>query len=520
MKREEAVGAMEAKGHVWDVIVIGGGATGLGVAVDASARGYKTLLLEQSDFAKATSSRSTKLIHGGVRYLRQGRLSLVSDSLKERGRLVRNAPGLVQPLPFIVPTYHWHEIPYYLAGLKLYDLFAGRWRMDPSRRLNRQATLEQLPNLVSSRLKGGIQYYDAQFDDAQLAMALAETIFRLGGKAVNYAQVRELLKEGSRVDGVIAEDLESGKVSTIRGRAIINATGVFADAIRRLDHSDAPPIMTYSRGSHIVLPASFLSSKAALMVPKTSDGRVLFAIPWQGRLLAGTTDVPTTEASLDPSPSTEEIAYILGHLRDYLRRTPEPHDILSCFAGLRPLVKAGGAGQTSKISRDHSIEVSLSGLITVAGGKWTTYRKMGADTIDRAIETGRLKKRQCVTEKLAISSPGPDGPNRNSNNDDEDEDQPVSSEQPEAERRLHPSLPFSEAEVVSAVRHQMARTVEDVLARRLRALFLDVEASVEIAPKVAAIVAKELGRTDDWAQRQVVQYKRLAGKALPQTAEA
>jgi glycerol-3-phosphate dehydrogenase len=390
-------------GGPWDVIVIGGGATGLGVAVDAQTRGYRTLLLEQYDFAKGTSSRSTKLVHGGVRYLKQGNVSLVLEALRERGLLCRNAAHLVHDLAFVVPRYKWWEGPFYGVGFKLYDVLAGKLNIAKSRRLNRRETIERIPNVETKNLIGGAMYHDAQFDDARLAFALAQTAADHGAAVVNYLPVTGLLKAGGAVAGVQAVDQETGTAYELRAKVVINATGVFADQVRRLDDRAAEPLVAPSQGVHLVLDRSFQPGSAAIMVPQTDDGRVLFVIPWHERVLIGTTDTPVARPEIEPRPLREEVAFILRNAARYLAHDPVERDVLSWFAGLRPLVQPGERGAQSKVlSREHVVVISPSGLVTIVGGKWTTYRKMAQDTVDDAIVVGGLPERPCVTEHLRL----------------------------------------------------------------------------------------------------------------------
>lgn len=490
----------------WDVLVIGGGATGLGVAVDAAARGLKTALVEQGDFAKGTSSRSTKLVHGGFRYLKQGNVALVRESLRERGLLLRNAPHLVQPLTFVVPCYHWWEAPYYGAGLKLYDWFAGKLGLEPSRHLSLAHTLAALPNVQPAGLRGGIRYQDGQFDDARLAIALAQTATGLGANVANYVRVVSLLKQAGRVAGARVCDAESGTEFSVHARVVINATGVFTDAVRRMDENDAQPVIVPSQGAHLVLPREFLGGDTALMVPRTEDGRVLFVIPWQGRVLVGTTDTPVTETPLEPRPLAGEVQFLLDHAAQYLAKAPTKNDILSVTAGLRPLVKLPGAKSTAALPRDHVVLVSSGGLVTITGGKWTTYRKMAADAVDKALEVAGLPGKPCVTENLALADPGQhNGPAASL----------TFGDMALASRLIHPNLPVTANDVLRTVRHEMARTVEDVLARRSRSLLLDARAAMEAAPAVASLLARELGRGPDWEAGQVAAFRELARGYLP-----
>ncbi len=497
----------------WDVLVVGGGASGLGAAVEAASRGYRTALVEGHDFAKATSSRSTKLVHGGVRYLQRGNVALVLEALRERGRLLRNAPHLVRDLPFVVPNYDWWEAPFYGAGLKLYDLLAGRMGLKPSHLLSRDEALEQIPTLKPEGLRGGVVYQDAQFDDARLAVTLALTLADLGGVAVNYAEAVGLLKEGELVRGVRLRDAETGGEAEVRARVVVNATGIFADTLRRMDDPASPPLLAPSQGVHLVLDRRFQPGGSAILVPHTDDGRVLFAVPWHDRVVVGTTDTPVAEPSLEPRPLPEEIEFLLHHAARYLTGAPGPEDVLSCFAGLRPLVRGNrAAAKTAALSRDHTLLVSPAGLVTLAGGKWTTYRRMGEDTIDHAAMVADLDERKSVTADLHLhgwaeeeerggwAGYGADTPAVDR----------LAAESPAWDAPLHPNLPYRACEVVWAVRHEMARTVEDVLARRTRSLLLDARASAEVAPAVAALMAAELGRDEAWEHRQVEEYRALA----------
>jgi glycerol-3-phosphate dehydrogenase len=520
MERAELLERLRAR-DPWDILVIGGGATGLGAAVDAASRRYRTLLLEAHDYAKGTSSRSTKLIHGGVRYLAGGDIGLVRESLRERGLLRQNAPHLVYDRAFVVPAYSLWAKPYYGLGLKLYDLLAGQRSLGASRTISRSEALERIPTLEPAGLRGGILYYDGQFDDARLAIALFRTLLDLGGTALNHTPVTSLIKRGGRVVGATARDDESGEEFPIEARAVINATGVFVDAIRRLDDPAAPALVEPSQGAHLVLDRSFLPGKSALMVPKTDDGRVLFAIPWHDRTLIGTTDTPVAETPLEPRPSPREVEFLLRHAARYLTRDPHPGDVLSAFAGLRPLVRPAHATETARISREHTIVVAPSGLVTIAGGKWTTYRLMGADVVDEARAVGGLPARPSATEGLALHG-WQDSPSWARLGDasgsvhgaDGTALEAVLGERPGWDRPLHPRLPYRAGEVVWAARHEQARTVEDVLARRTRALFLDARASREAAPAVAALLAEVLGRDAVWQAEQVGQYSELANRYL------
>ena len=509
-------------GGPWDVIVIGGGATGLGIAVDAQTRGYRTLLLEQHDFAKATSSRSTKLVHGGVRYLKQGNVSLVLEALRERGLLCRNAPHLVHDLAFVVPRYKWWEGPFYGVGLKLYDVLAGKLNIAKSRRLNRKQTVERIPNVETRNLIGGAMYHDAQFDDARLAFTLAQTAADHGAVLVNYMPVVGLLKSGGTVTGVQAVDSETGTAHELHGRVVINATGVFTDAVRRFDERDAEPMVALSQGVHLVLDRSFQPSDTAIMVPQTDDGRVLFVIPWHERCLIGTTDTPVPRADLEPRPLAADVQFILRNAARYLRHRPSEKDVLSVFAGLRPLVQpTNGSIATKAMSREHIVVISPAGLVTIVGGKWTTYRKMAEDTVNDAVAVAGLPERPCVTETLRLhgcmsrTDPAlPAAGHLRMYGSDVAEVMQFLDEDPARRAPLHPRLPYLCGQLQWAVRHEMARTVEDVLARRTRCLLLDARASIEAAPRAAAIIAAELGRDQAWIDAQVRDYTALAGGYL------
>ncbi len=495
----------------WDVLVIGGGATGLGTALEASSRGYRTLLLERADFAKGTSSRSTKLVHGGVRYLRQGDIGLVRGALKERGILLRNAPHLTRPLPFVLPVYAWWEAPFFLAGLKLYDLLAGQLGLGRSRYLSRAETLRRVPTLQPKRLKGGVLYYDAQFDDARLALALAQSAADHGAVLVNYMPVESIQKTEGRVCGVTARDLENGRLHQIPCRALVNATGVFCDGVRTLDDPQAASMVIASQGTHIVLERAFLPGDSAVVFPKTDDGRILFALPWEGRVLVGTTDNPVSEISEEPVPLTTEIDFLVSHASRFLTKEPRREDVLSVFAGLRPLVSHGDSKATASLSREHDLSVSDSGMVTITGGKWTTYRKMGEEAVDLAARTAGLPGKSSVTSGLKLhgwSRRPPEG--FQFHGSESDQVAALAESDPRLSEPIHPRLACSTAEVLWSVRHEMARTVDDILSRRSRSLLLDARASWEAAPKVAQVMALELGRDPAWVKEQVESFRQLA----------
>jgi glycerol-3-phosphate dehydrogenase len=521
MTREEMIGRLD--GGTWDIIVIGGGATGLGIAVDAQTRGYRTLLLEQWDFAKATSSRSTKLVHGGVRYLKQGNVSLVLEALRERGLLCRNAPHLVHDLAFVVPRYRWWEGPFYGIGFKLYDRLAGKLNIAPSRQLNREETIARIPNVETENLIGGAMYHDAQFDDARLALVLARTAADHGAVLINYMPVTGLTKQNATVNGVVAIDRESGRSFELRARVVINATGVFADDVRRMDDGTADRMIAISQGVHLVLDRSFQPSDTAIMVPKTDDGRVLFVIPWHERVLVGTTDTPMQRAEIEPRARKQEIEFILRNAARYLAHDPSEADVLSVFAGLRPLFRSNGArNETKSVSREHTVMVSDSGLVTIIGGKWTTYRKMAQDTVDDAISVGALPERACITETLRLhgwmrrdDARLPPTGHMQMYGSDAAAVRAFIAEDAARGAPLHARLPYCHGQVLWAARHEMARTVEDILARRTRSLLLDARASIEAAPRVAQLLATELRRDQTWIEAQVAEYATLARGYLP-----
>jgi glycerol-3-phosphate dehydrogenase len=499
---------------LWDVLVIGGGATGLGAAVESASRGYRTLLIEKFDFAKGTSSRSTKLAHGGVRYLEQFNLTLVLDALRERGRMLRNAPHLVRDLCFVVPAYSYLAMPYYGLGLKVYERMSGRLSLGSSELLSRKSTLERIPGIRAKGLRGGILYHDGQFDDARYAIALMRTLEDLGGAAINYVEATGLIERGGKIVGAKVRDREGDQAFDLRARAVINACGAQAEHLLELDGRLHLAMLAVSQGTHLVLPRDFLPGAAAAMIPKTADGRVLFAIPWHGATMIGTTDEPVERASDEPRAMQSEKQFLLDHIARYFDRRPKPEEILSMWSGLRPLVRRNGA-KTSQLSRDHTILVSPSGLITVTGGKWTTYRRMGQDAIDRACIVAGLPKAPSKTLEMKLHG-WTDAPAANASEWERvyGSDLPaldaISQQDPSLDALLHPRLPFRKREVVWAARKEMARTVEDVLARRTRALFLDARAAIEAASEAASLLAVELGKSDAWRDEQVRAFTRTA----------
>jgi glycerol-3-phosphate dehydrogenase len=514
MNRDDMLQKAAVRTGPWDLLVIGGGATGAGLALDAAARGYAVLLFEQADFGKGTSSRSTKLVHGGVRYLEQGNVALVMEALKERGLLRRNAPHLVHDLEFVVPSYAWWEGPFYGIGLKLYQMLSGRYGFGASRTLSREETLRRIPNVNPEGLTGGVVYHDGQFDDARLLVNLVQTAAEQGAVLVNYARVTGLLKDADgMVRGVAWENVETGERMEARTKVMVNATGPFTDTVRRFGDATAKNLIAPSQGAHLVLDRSFLPGDTAILVPHTRDGRVMFAIPWHGHTLIGTTDTPVAAAALEPVAQDEEIDFMLETAAHYLERKPVRADIRSVFAGVRPLVRAGEGSNTAALSRDHTIHLDPNGLLSIAGGKWTTYRNMAQDGVDQAATLGGLADRPCVTQTLPIHGHhdgaadfgllacyGSDAPALRE----------LMAAHPALAQALDPDLPQVGAEVVWAARHEMARTVEDVLARRTRALFLNAKAALRMAPEVARLLAEELGRDEAWQAGQVREFAEVA----------
>ena len=501
----------------FDICIIGGGATGLGIAVDAASRGCKTILLEKYDFAKGTSSRSTKLVHGGVRYLQQGNIKLVMEALKERGLLKKNAPHLVKNQSFVIPNYKWWENSFYGVGLKVYDWMAGSLGLGPSQLLNKEETLALAPNLDQDGLRGGVLYHDGQFDDARLAIHLAMTAADHGAVVINYMSVEGLIKENGKVCGVIAKDSFENKEYEIKAKAVINATGIFSDSIAKLDDKNAEPLISPSQGIHLVFDKEFLLSDTAIMIPRTDDGRVLFAVPWHNKIIVGTTDTPVSSASVEPIAMKEEIHFVMQHIHRYLKKDPSYKDIRSVFAGLRPLVKSNSK-ITAAISRDHHIAVSDSELISITGGKWTTYRKMAEDVMEIAIHKAGMSEKECVTKQLHIHG-------YKENNDytaplyyygvDGTEIKAIIKNDRSLAELIHPSLPYIKAEIIWGVQNEMCMTVEDALSRRTRALLLDAKAAIESASLVANMMAKEMGKNENWIKEEIDSFISVAKNYLP-----
>ena len=501
----------------WDIVIIGGGATGLGAAVDAASRGYKTLLVEQEDFAKGTSSRSTKLVHGGVRYLAQGNIKMVREALRERGLLLKNAPHVCHNLSFIIPSFHWWQKWYYSIGLSMYDLLAGKLSLGKTKMLSKKTTQQLIPAISAENLSGGVLYHDGQFDDSRLAINLAQTAEEQGAAILNYCKVVALTKTGTRISGVEVQDVLSGKKYSLGSKAVINATGVFTDKVMQMDDSDHQPIVSPSQGVHIVVDEKFFPGKQALMIPKTDDGRVLFAVPWHNKVILGTTDTPINDIALEPTALQEEIDFIIHHSNRYLSTHIDYKDINTVYAGLRPLIKVKGKKGTSILPRDHTTIISDSGLVTITGGKWTTYRTMGKHAIDNAAFACKLPKQTCVTATLPIH-----GFQNTIDTDDvlstygsdAAKIKQLMTDQPALQEKIYPGLPYTKAEIVWSVQNEMAMTIEDVLARRTRLLFLDTKAAIAAAPMVASIMAPLLHQTEQWQQQQVTAFVSLAQNYL------
>ncbi len=517
MDRDDHLQRAIDRGEVWDVIIIGGGASGLGTALDATTRGLKVLLLESSDFGKGTSSRSTKLIHGGVRYLQQGNIALVRESLAERTRLLHNAPHLVHPLEFLLPCRSWIETAYYGTGMKMYDLLAGSPQFPRSRIIGRDSIQSKAPQLNPKAYRSAIAYYDGQFDDSRLIVSLLRTAASAEATLVNGAKVTSLLHGSTgRLQGVEFVDVETQNLHAVQGRCIVNTTGPFSDSIRRLDQPNTTPILATSQGIHLVLPAECFSGNTAVIVPKTTDGRVVFIIPWHNHVLLGTTDTPIEQPQLEPRPLDQEIDFLLETAAGYFARPPRREDCLSVFTGIRPLVMSKSSASTSQLSRDHFIDISASGLITMTGGKWTTYRKMAEDCVNRIGDLLSTRLRPCATHDMRLQGwcEAPMLARAKAHEvvygSEFEQLNLWCRENPDWSRRLHSKLPYRVVDVIWAVRREWARTIDDVLARRLRALFLNANAALACAPQVADIIANELGRSDTWKQAELTSFREIA----------
>lgn len=519
MKREEQIKRIQDYKKNWDFIVIGGGATGLGCAVDAASRGYQVVMLDQDDFAKCTSSKSTKLVHGGVRYLQKGDVMLVLEALHERGRMKANAPHLVKNQSFVIANYSWWDNFLYFCGLTFYDMLSWGFGYGHSKFIGKKSVLRRLPAIKQEGLKGGIVYHDGQFDDARMAVNLAETCIELGGVAINHMKVVDFLHNSQgKICGVRAFDNETGNTYELLSKAVINAAGIFVDEVMKLDASGHKPMVKPSQGTHLVLNMDFLQSNDALMVPKTSDGRVLFAVPWHNRVVVGTTDVLRDYPESEPRALEEEIDFILKTAGLYLLPAPSRKDILAVFAGQRPLAAPKKEGKSTKeISRSHKIIVSDNDLITITGGKWTSYRLMAEDTIDKAISIRLVEKRKCVTKHLKIHGWRQD-PDLSNHYYIYGSDEPalhqVEQEREKFQEKISPKYDYTFGEVAWAVRHEMARTLDDVLARRVRLLFVDAREALRVAPEVAKVMALELDMPESWVDEQIAEFTSIAEKYI------
>jgi glycerol-3-phosphate dehydrogenase len=532
MNRAEILRNIADHSKPWHMIVTGGGATGVGIAIDAASRGYEVLLLEQSDFGKGTSSRSTKLIHGGIRYLRQGNLKLVTEALQERALLLQNAPHIVHDLAFVIPYYKRWDASLYGSGIKLYQWLARKYGCGNSQisstRLTEAETIDRIPNLNRGGLRGGSVYYDGQFDDSRLLIHMVMTAAKQGATLLNYAEVVDLCKDSQgRVNGVLVRDVETGNELRAFASVVINATGAFCDRVRQfavgqsanrsLENSPRaapaqPKMIAPSQGIHLVFSGPFLNGSSAMLIPRTADGRVLFAIPWYGHTLVGTTETPVSTASLEPVALDHEIDLILSTTARYLAKAPTRDDVLSVFAGIRPLVRAAGVSNTAVLSRDHIVQIDRSRLLTICGGKWTTYRRMAQDCVDQAAKLAGLPQRACRTRDLPIHGhqvANLAGPLLVHGADVEEIKKLIYADSKLAEP-LHSDLHYIKAEVVWAVRSEMARTIDDVLARRTRALFLDARAAIEAALDVSKLMARELGWTEATRERHLAEFRSLA----------
>jgi glycerol-3-phosphate dehydrogenase len=502
MNRTEQLNQLKSNPH-WDLVIIGGGATGLGSAIDAASRGYKCLLIEQYDFAKGTSSKSTKLLHGGVRYLQQGNIGLVLEALRERGRLLKNASHLSSIQPFIIPIYSLWEKWFYAIGLKIYDLMAGKLSIGKTTLLNKKEVIRDIPNIQQTKIKGGVLYYDGQFDDTALCVDMAATAIEYGATVLNYCKAIEFIKTNKKITGLKFIDSINDETIQINSKAVINATGVFTNAIMQLDDAHLHDYVTSSQGIHLMIDPYFFKGQNAMMIPKTSDGRVLFAVPWYDKVILGTTDTPIEKINIEPKPLEEEIDFIITHFNQYCSTPISKKDILSVYVGLRPLIKHDNI-QSAKLSRAHALSVSTSGLITITGGKWTTYRKMAEDAVNNAIFVGKLIHAKCVTKDLKIVNPisKPSILKK------------IVSENPEMNQLIHENFDFIKAEIIYAIRHQMAMSLEDILARRIRLLYFNAKVAIQVAPEVARIMSKEMNKNADWTIKEINSFSTLASQYI------
>lgn len=525
MRRYQLIRQIENPEIEWDMIVIGGGATGLGVTLDGALRGYKVAMFEQHDFAKSTSSRSIKLLHSGVRFLKRGDLALVREASLERGRLRRNAPHLVRKVSFVIPNYSRTEVFFHTMAQWVYDLLSwGKLSLGNSTPISTRMTQKYLPTIKQDGLRGGVVYQDAQFDDARLAINIAQSCLEQGATPINYMRVIKILYDKKKkVSGVVVKDMESDKEYQIKSKCIINATGISVDEILKMDNPEQPKTVKPRQGVHIVLDEKFLQTKHAMMIPSASDDRVLFAVPWYGKIIVGTSGVVRDYYSTNPSVLDKDVDFILETFGKYVTHKPERKDILSIFIGQRPVAANIKEGEKPReISRNHRIRVSKNNLITITGGRWTTYRRMAEDTVDRAIRMGLLPKKVCKSRMFKLHGYKLN-PNVKSHLHVYGSDMPYLKKMIDNESMmaafLHADYKFTVAEVLWAIRKEMARTVEDVLARRVRLLIMDAKAAIETAPVVAQIMADEFGYKQAWIDQQVESFTAYAQKYLLENTE-
>ncbi len=503
--------------EIYDVIIIGGGSTGLGVAVESASRGYKTLLLEAYDYGKGTSSKSTKLVHGGIRYLANFDFSLVKEGLEERYFFLKNAPHLAHAQRYLIPFHNWFEKLEYHIGIRLYDFLAGRLKIGKSRFFSKKEILAAAPNLNPKHIVGGGLYFDGQFDDTRMLVTLLKTFESLGGVALNYHCVTGIAKSRAEIWSITTQDVLNTQELVFHTKVLINATGIFTDTLLNLADSKTPhSTVEPAQGTHLVFDKDIFNCEYALLIPKTVDGRILFVLPWHDKVLVGTTDVHMDHPSIDPTPQAEEIELILSTLNQYTKHKVTRQDIRSIFVGQRPLVKPAHAKNTKKISRRHEVFMTQKGFITIVGGKWTIYRRMGEDTIDFAIKAGLLPKSISRSKNLLLSgaTTTPEAYPFSVYGTDAKAVHAIETECHNT-RRLHPDLPYFEAEIIYHIRHEQAKTVEDVLARRTRALFLNAKAAIEAAPIVAALMARHLKKDEHWVKAQVSTFNQLAYTYCP-----
>ncbi len=502
----------------YDIIIIGGGATGSGIALDASYRGFKTLLLEKNDFSEGTSSRSTKLVHGGVRYLEAAfkkldinQFNLVKEGLKERSRLLKNAPHLCSRLTLVTPMYKLWELPYMFAGLTMYDLISGKRGLGRSSIVFKNKMISDFPSIKKKGLVGGVKYYDGSFNDARLNISLLQSAKKYNCDCKNYHEVNGFIYKDKKISGLRVKDSINDKEFEVHAPIIINATGAFSDEVRLLDDKNTKKLLDISSGIHIVLDKKYLPSKEGLMIPKTQDGRVLFILPWMGKCLVGTTDEPT-KLSGHPEVAEKDIEYILKHLEIYFDLKIDKKEILSSWSGIRPLVAVDKNASTSSIVREHLIVKSNSGLVSIIGGKWTTYRKMAEEVVDYVISEYDLEKKECGTKKLKLV--GSENFTKELKVDSLDEETSKhlicmygdkADEVPKCVskiKKLHPRYSYINAEVVYSIREEFVKKPIDFLVRRSNIALIDIEVAKEMLDTVLDIMQKELNWDDEKVQNE------------------